>query len=75
MFIFPPIAEIVDFLYLTINGALSMRYNVSFGMSGNSKRQITYHQYEKIKYLWTETGRPSRWHGFSFTIINKDLFE
>jgi len=54
MFIFPPIAEIVDFLYLTINGALSMRYNVSFGMSGNSKRQITYHQYEKIKYLYTE---------------------
>ena len=54
IFIFPPIAEMVDFLYLTINDTLSMRYHVSFGMSGNSKRQITYHQYEKIKYLYTE---------------------
>ena len=54
IFIFPPTAEIVEFLYLTINGTLSMRYIISFGMSGNSKRQNTYHQYEKIKYLYTE---------------------
>ena len=25
-----------------------------FGMSGHSKRQNTYYQYEKIKYLYTE---------------------
>ena len=38
IFIFPPIAEIADFLYSTINGPLSMRYKVLIGMSGNSKK-------------------------------------